>query len=198
MQEENIYKMAENADTDIKDVYTLNILICYLLYKLDRPVEVEQLYEIAVGSEIISYFFYQDSIDYLLKNDSIRIEKNESGTDCYVLASKGINCAKNLKSYVPKSNREKLILSAMKYFARIKKEKEIKLEYIKLETGGYYMSVRFLDIKADLMELKLFAPDLTQAKLLGNKIMNNPAGFYSKLIELALENTEEEYDMTDI
>ena len=86
----------------------------------------------------------------------------------------------------------------MKYFARIKKEKEIKLEYIKLETGGYYMSVRFLDIKADLMELKLFAPDLTQAKLLGNKIMNNPAGFYSKLIELALENTEEEYDMTDI
>ncbi len=198
MQDDRISKITEMADTDIKDVYTLNILLCYVLYKVDMPVETEQLYEIAVGSEIISYFFYQDSIDYLLKNESIRIEKNDDGNDCYVLTAKGINCAKNLKSYVPKSNREKLMLSAMKYLARMKKEKEVKIEYIKLETGGYYTSIRFLDIKADLMDLKLFAPDLTQAKLIGEKVMNDPAGFYSKLIEFALDNSEEEYDMTDI
>ena len=39
MQDENIMKMAERADIEIKDVPTLNILICYLLYKIDRPVE---------------------------------------------------------------------------------------------------------------------------------------------------------------
>ena len=77
MQDDRISKITEMADTDIKDVYTLNILLCYVLYKVDMPVETEQLYEIAVGSEIISYFFYQDSIDYLLKNESIRIEKND-------------------------------------------------------------------------------------------------------------------------
>ena len=38
MQDENIYKISEMADTDIKDVYTLNILICYLLYKINKPV----------------------------------------------------------------------------------------------------------------------------------------------------------------
>ena len=68
MQDENIFKMSKSADTEIKDTGMSNILICYLLHKLGRPVETEQLYEIAVGNEIISYFFYQESIDYLLKN----------------------------------------------------------------------------------------------------------------------------------
>ena len=49
MQDENIFKMSEVADTEIKDVPTLNILLCYLLYKIDKPVEVEHLYEIAVS-----------------------------------------------------------------------------------------------------------------------------------------------------
>ena len=89
MQDENIYKISEMADTDIKDVYTLNILICYLLYKINKPVEVEQLYEIAVSSSIVNYFFYQDSIDYLLKNSLLCLDKNENDTDCYNLTQKG-------------------------------------------------------------------------------------------------------------
>ena len=47
MQDENIKKMAEMADTEIRDVPTLNILLCYLLYKINHEVEIEQLYEIA-------------------------------------------------------------------------------------------------------------------------------------------------------
>ena len=48
------------------------------------------------------------------------------------------------------------------------------------------------------MDIKLYAPDYSQAKLLGEKIMLNPAGFYGKVITLALSNTEEEYDLSDI
>ena len=43
----------------------------------------------------------------------------------------------------------------------------------------------------------LYAPDLTQAKILGEKIMLNPSGFYGKVIELALSNEEIPYDLTD-
>lgn len=57
MQDENFHKMSEMADSDIKDVHTLNILLCYLLYKINRPVAIEQLYDIAVGTGVINYFF---------------------------------------------------------------------------------------------------------------------------------------------
>ncbi len=195
MQEENILKMAELADTEIKDVPTINILLCYLLYKINKPIETEQLYEIAIGTEIINFFYYQDSIDYLLKNTLISVME-DNGKEFYILQPKGVECAKRLKNYAPKSYRDKLVLAALRYFARIKAENEMKIEYIPLE-NGYYTRVRCLDKDCDLMDLKLYAPDLTQAKLLGEKIMLNPAGFYGKIVELALSNEEIPYDLSD-
>ncbi len=195
MQEENILKMSELADTEIKDVPTINILLCYLLYKINRPIETEQLYEIAIGTEIVNYFYYQDSIDYLVRNSLVSVSA-EDGKQFYRLEEKGAECARRLKSYAPKSYRDRLVLAALRYFARIKAEHEVKIEYIPVE-NGYYTRVRCLDKDCDLMDLRLYAPDLTQAKLLGEKIMLNPAGFYGKVVELALSNEELPYDLSD-
>ena len=196
MQDENIMKMVEFADTEIKDVPTLNILLCYLLYKIDRPVSSDQLYDIAIGTGIINYFYYQDSIDYLLKNGLVVSEKDEKGSECYVLGKKGRECAKQLKNYAPKSYRDKLVLAALRYFARIKYEKELKIEYEPVG-NGYYIHVRCIDTGFDLMNLRLYAPDLSQAKLIGEKILLNSAGFYGKVIEVALSNEEQPYDLSD-
>lgn len=196
MQDENIMKMAERADTEIKDVPTLNILLCYLLYKIDRPVSHDQLYDIAIGTGVVNYFYYQDSIGYLLKNGLITSEKNEEDMECYVLQPKGRECAKQLKNYAPKSYRDRLVLAALRYFARIQYEKELKIEYEPVG-NGYYTHVRCVDANFDLMDLKLYAPDLRQAKLMGEKILLNPAGFYGKVIEVALSNEEPHYDLSD-
>ncbi|MDE5583992.1 MAG: DUF4364 family protein [Ruminococcus sp.] len=196
MQEENIRKMTEMADTVIKDLPTLNILLCYLLHRVDRPVETDQLYEIAMETEMISYFSYQDSIKYLTENGLIDIGFNREGKECFFIKPKGQACAEQLKSYAPKSCRDKAVLVALKYFARLKYEQEIKIEYIPSEQGCY-INVRCIDSKYDLMDMKLFAPDLEQAKLVGRKIMLNPAGFYGKIIDFVLSNEEVTYDLTD-
>ena len=193
--EESLTKMSEYASPELKDVQTVKILICYLLYRIGKPVDTEQLYDISVSTEIINYFFYQDALDYLIKNDSIIIDNSE-GKKNYVLTEKGKSCAKTLKNYVPKSYRDKIVVAALKYFAKLKYESEVKIEYIKLE-NGYYVHCRCLDLKDDLMDLKLFAPDLRQAKLIGERIMLNPTGFYSKILNFALENQEEEFNADD-
>ena len=181
MQEKNIKKMTEMADTTVNDLPTLNILLCYLLYKIERPVNTEQLYEIAIGTGVINYF---------------SVQKDELEGDCYVLESMGKECAHQLKSYAPKTLRDKLVLAALRYFTRVKYEQEIKIEY-EPAGKGYYMHVRCLDVDCDLMDLKIYAPDMTQAKLLGERIMLNPAGFYGKVIDLALSNGEPPYDLSD-
>ena len=189
-------KMSERADTYIKDIPTLNILLCYLLYKIDRPISPDQLYDIAIGTGIINYFYYQDSIGYLLKNGFVSSEKDEKGFETYILEPKGRECAKQLKKYAPKSYRDKLVLAALRYFTRLKYEKELKIEYEPVG-NGYYLHVRCVDTGFDLMDLRLYAPDLTQAKLIGEKIRLNPAGFYGKVIEVALSTEELSYDLTD-
>lgn len=196
MQDENIFKMAAKADTEIKDVPTLNILICYLLKKIDKPVNTEHLYDILITTGLVNYFSYQDSIGFLLENGHIRIETDEKCEDCYTLMPKGTACAKELKKYAPKSYRDNFVLAALRYFARIRMEQEVNIEYTESE-NGCYVRVRCHDNKNDLMDLKLFAPDKSQAQLIGNRIMLNPANFYSKIIELVLSNEEDPYDLTD-
>jgi len=196
MKKENIFRMSETADFEIKDVVVLNVLICYLLKKISGTVEKEQLYEIAVSTGIVNYFSYNDSMYYLLENGHIK-EVREDGKDLYVLTRKGEICAEKLRDYVSKSCRDRLVLSAIKYFVKQKYEQEVKIDYIPAENGGYYTHVRCEDKTADLMDLKLFAPDLTQAKFLGEKIMLNPVDFYGKIMKLVLSNKEDEYDLTD-
>ena len=48
------------------------------------------------------------------------------------------------------------------------------------------------------MDLKLYAPDLGQAELLGKNIMKNPTGFYSKILEIALNNEDEVFNPDDL
>lgn len=198
MQEENLLKMSEMATPPVMETYTASILICYLLYKIDRPIERSHLYDIAVSSNIINYFFYQESISYLEKNGSIIQTETDDGKTAYVLAENGVQCAKQLRDYVSKAYRDKMVSCALKYFAKLKRENEVKIEYIPIE-HGYYVHVRCLDTLADILDMKLYAPDLTQAKYLGDQIMLNPAGFYGKILDAAFQNEEEksDYDLSD-
>lgn len=194
---DNYSKMSEAASPELKDIQTVKILLCYLLYRINKPIDSEQLYDIAVGTEIINYFFYQDAIDYLIKNKSISVNNDHNNVQIYKLTDKGKDCAKTLRGYVPKSYRDKIVQAALKYFAQIKYQNEVKIDYIKLDKG-YYVHCRCLDIGDDLMDLKLFAPDLSQAELLGKNIMINPTGFYSKILNFALNNEEETFNPDDL
>lgn len=195
--DENTTKMSELASMEIKDIQTVKILICYLLYRINKPVKSEQLYDIAVTTGIINYFMYQEAIDYLIKNDSVSVEIQEDSSKIYILTEKGVNCAKTLRGYVPKSYRDKIVQAALRYFAKIKYENEVKIEYIELKKG-YYVHCRCLDVGDDLLDLKLFAPDKTQAEMIGRNIMLNPTGFYSRILNIALNNKEEEFDPDEL
>ncbi len=194
--EENTSKLSQMASFEIKDTDSAKLLICYLLNKIEKVIEAEHLYDIAVTSGIINYFCYTDAINSLLENETIKIEINESGRECYLDTEKGILFAKEFRSYVPKSLRERIIRTAMKYLTKIKLDNEVKINYIELEKG-YHVHFRCLDIGEDLLDIKIFAPNHTQARFLGERIMRNPVGFYAKVVSAALDNEEEEHNFDD-
>ena len=62
-------KLSDMAHFELKDLTVIKILICYLIHQLNRAVEPDQLYEIAVGNNIINYFYYQEAVDDLLRTN---------------------------------------------------------------------------------------------------------------------------------
>lgn len=186
----------ELTDIELSDLHLINILLCYLLYRIKEPIPPDDLYDIVVGTGIINYFYYTDSIAFLTQNGSVVLAEAPNGERRYMLMPKGELCALRLKSFVPKIFRDKLVLAALRYIARQKFENKVKITYEKMDKG-YYLHLRCLDQGDDSLELKMAVPSLRHAQLLGEQIMKNPSGFYGKIMEIALENKEIPIDLSD-
>ena len=166
----------------LTDTYAVKILICYFLRQINRPITPLQLTEIATDDGIVNYFVFTDAMNQLLDAKTVTLE-NVDGEDYYVLSEIAKLGADDFKSMVPKSFRDKILGSGLKFFAKLKNQKDVLTNIAKQERG-------FTDGPLMLMDLKLYAPDREQAELLRDQIAKNPADFYAKVLDFALENGE--------
>lgn len=196
MRDENLMKISELADRSVTDSSVANVLLCYMLYRVNAPLESELLYAIAVTEGIINYFTYQDSLESLLRNGSVISKNNEKGEIFYSLTDNGIDCARKLKTFAAKSYRDHIVLAAKRAMERRKNEEAVKVEYIPY-TQGCHLRVRIMDHDLLLLELTLYTPDMKQAKLLGERILSNPSAFYNNVLQSAMRNEADPVDLSD-
>jgi len=134
----------ELTKIELSDLHLINILLCYLLSRMPEPVPPDDLYDIVVGSGIINYFYYNDSLSFLTQNGSIVLAETPDGSERrYMLLPRGELCAKRLKDFVPKIFRDRLVLTALRYNARQKYENEVKITYEEMDKR-YYLHLRCL------------------------------------------------------
>ncbi len=185
--------MNEFSAAELNSAHDVKVLLCYLLEKLKEPVTEDQLYEIALDSGVINYFHYMEAIDSLTENHSISREVRD-GETYIVLEEKGRYGADYFNDTIPYYFRKHILRSALYYFSKRKHERDADIEIIP-KNNGCEVDCRIKDADYDLMRLSLYAPDEEQAKFIKSKIMLDPAGFYSKVIEFVLENEEEKIDI---
>lgn len=182
--------MSEFIPAELNSAHYVKVLLCYLLKRLDRPVTEEQLYEIALDSGVINYFFYTEALNGLIENKSA--EKVKRGDKTYVeITEKGRHGADYLDNTVPRYFRMKILKAAMYYFARLERESWADVKIVPTEKGCE-VQCSISDADYDLMRMSLYAPDSEQAELIKEKIMLDPADFYRSVIGFALENEEEQ------
>ena len=182
--------------TETDSAHAAKVLLCFLLEKLDRPIEEKQLYEIAMNSGVVNYFYYNDAMSELLKNGSVTRQERD-GTAYIILEEKGRWGADYFNDTVPYYFRKQLLSEALRYFARLRRESEADVEIIPKDNGCDVRCV-IKDGKLELMKIDLYAPDEEQAGLLKEKIMLDPLEFYKKVIGFALGLEEPKPEIGDI
>ncbi len=187
--------MNEFTPAELNSVHYVKVLLCCLLNKLNRSVTEKQLYEIVLDSEVINYFYYTEALGELIENGSA--ERIERGGETFVeLTEKGRHGADYFDETVPRYFRYRILKAAMYYFARLERESEADVRIVPTEKGCEVRCV-IGDADYDLMSMSLYAPDSEQAELIKEKIMLDPLGFYRKVIGFALENEEEQIEVSD-
>lgn len=174
----------------LDDSYAIKILICYFLRQIDRPITHNQLIEIATSAGGVNYFTFSEVVAQMLETGML-LEKEIDGEKYYVLSTASWEGANDFKTLVPKSFRDRILSAGLKFFAKLKNDNDVKVSVSKMKIG-YSVNCVCTEGEVVLMDLKLFAPDEEQANMLADKIVDNPADFYAKVIDYAIEN--EEYD----
>ena len=97
---------------------------------------------------------------------------------------------------VPKLFRDRVMLTALRYVARQKALRDLKIGY-EPDGDGCRLCLTCSDQGREMFFLRIAAPDRAAAEMLGERILRNPAGFFGKVLDLAFRNEEEQFDLTD-
>lgn len=173
----------------LNDTYAVKILLCYFLRQINRPITPDQLTEIATADGVVNYFVYTETMEQMLASGMLLLETAPDGVQYYSLSEIAKAGADDFKKLVPKSFRDRILASGLKFFAKLKNDHNVTCTVSEAD-NGYSVNCICRDGELTLMDLKLFAPDEEQAQLLKDGIMRDPTAFYGKVLDFASGNTE--------
>lgn len=179
----------------VSDLYEAEVLLAYFLDCAERSCTPAQLTEIATAEGVVNYFVYNEAIEKMMQNGSLKLVEKD-GLEVYELTEKGRLGAKEHKKIVLKSIRDRIYASGLKLFAKLRSENSVECTVDEIN-DGYSVHCRFKDKNAELMDISIFATDEDQASFIKSKIMQDPSGFYGKIIDYVVENEEYVPDITE-
>ena len=180
----------------LNDPHLVSILICSVLLRFDGRLPEEWLYEVIVASGHVSYFLYADAIGFLQESGAVVEEQDGTKQPVYFLTERGRMTAQKLRQYVPKPFRDQVMLTALRFVSREKALRDLSIGY-ESDDEGCALCMTCKDGGHDMFSLRIHAPSEDSAQMLGERILRNPAGFFGKIIDIAMNNEEETYDLSD-
>lgn len=159
--------------------YEVKILICYLMSKINKNLNIEELKEVLIFSGLVNHFVFVQALNELLSLEHIK----DNGNEEYSLTEKGIEMAQFFSDSISESVREKAVECAQNLIKE-KDYDEQQLAYIEELEVGYNICLNLGDNDGHLMELKLFAPDKKQCEIIKNNFYENPELIYKVILNL--------------
>lgn len=182
----------QEFNTEIRNLHTAKLAVCYLLEEIGSEISEKELYEIVMQSEAVNYFHYNQALEELIGSGALT-EYEENGISFFRLEEKGRQSAEAYNDYVPYHFRKRLLKSAFSFFTERKHEREAKIELIP-RGSGFDVNCKIGGAELILMDFSVYAPDRNQAELIKGKILDNPEFFYKNVISFLLDNEKEKFE----
>lgn len=159
----------------------IRALLCYIIDAMPYPVPGKKLADMLFFEGLANCFEVNDSIAYLEKTGHLKLY--DEAEDTYVITPSGSDIAKTLKSIIPYTVKEKAYAATLKMVSRMRnaKETDIKISY---HDGSAYITCTALDGEKPFMSVQLLVSDETQANLIKERFLDDPAKIYTGIIDL--------------
>ena len=166
----------------IQDKLDIKILILFIMRRLPEPVTFETLSELSLCDEGISYFDFAECVNDLVETGHIKTDGHT-----YAITEKGITNSEITENSIPFSVRLKAEKNAADARVAQSRGSLITASHTIRRKGGYTVDLSMSDGVSDLIELRLYAENESQATSLENGFSKSAETIYNKIINLILE-----------
>ncbi len=182
--------MYESPKITIDEKLTIQIYLCFILEQLGELTE-DQLSDIVTEIDAVSGLEFFEALSVSVEKELIGV-KEEKNVRRLSLLPQGHIMAKEFFHRIPLSIREK----TLEYGQYVLKMADLERSIIcRIERNGVgepcYLRVRFLnEINGDeLMNLKIYAPDYEQAKLMRERFYEKPSDIVTKIMKMFIKDS---------
>ena len=165
----------------IHEKIEIKILILFILRRLSEPIKFEDLAELTMCDDGISYFDFSDCVAELVRTEHIKLEDGK-----YAVTEKGERNGWVTENSLPYSVRIKAEDSASIHRAAQNRNAMIRTSHADNHEGGCTVKLSLSDGVGDILSLELFSANERQARDLENGFRENAEGVYHAIIEMIL------------
>lgn len=175
--------MANVKDGGLRSVSSIYMLVCYIVANMNNRVSAATIIEAVDGAMIANYFEISDAVAKLLKSGTIM----ENDDEMLYMDEQDIEEIALIEKELPLTIRQRSIKACQKVIARETYQRDNKVISEKVD-GGYKVHLKVSDNTTDFMNLELFAVNESQAELIKDKFISDPAAVYETLIDAIFNN----------
>lgn len=175
--------MANVKDGGLRSVSSIYMLVCYIVANMNKRVSAATIIEAVDGAMIANYFEISDAVAKLLKTGTIM----ENDDEMLYMDEQDIEEIALIEKELPLTIRQRSIKACQKVIARETYQRDNKVISEKVD-GGYKVHLKVSDNTTDFMNLELFAVNESQAELIKDKFISDPAAVYETLIDAIFNN----------
>ena len=157
----------------------IKILICFLLDKIKFTLKKNDITSILQNYGLANYFEASQAFSEMVANNNIVLDSEESGE--YSITPSGKMIVEELSDMIPVSIREKALKSVDSYMSRLKSEQENKV-IIKKNPRGYDVICKISGGEFNMLELKIYAPNLMEATIIRDNFYRSPETLYREIM----------------
>ena len=175
--------MANVKDGGLRSVSSIYMLVCYIVANMNKRVSAATIIEAVNDAMIANYFEISDAVNKLIKAGTI----NEGDDKMLYMDEQDVKEIALIEKDLPLTIRQRSIKACQKVIAResYKRENKVICEQV---DGGYKVHLKVSDNTTDFMNLELFAVTDTQAELIKDKFISDPATVDETLIDAIFNN----------
>ena len=173
----------------IDDKLNIQFYICHLLDKLGTLSE-NQLSDIITECESVNYYDFLEALSVIIEKE-LAEQTEEKNEIVYKLLPQGKMMSEEFYHHIPLSVREKSIEYGKKMLELSEVERALQCRIERTQETHCFVTVRFINEMGgpDLVNLRLYAPNLEEAKKMKERFYERPSEIITKVMQLFIKDS---------